>query len=207
MRMHGLYWNPNPEAHGGFQLPHRRRDIYLLNPDRLLCTAICKRTGLPCRNIAVAGPAASGKCRQHGGGNRGSPSGRGKIALAKSWRQNVSKTAVLLRKAARTAIADMQLDPETLRLFASNYAQQVYPPSTEEFLLTLNQKVVGEVTMSEVKTALEVARRYRRDPDAPERQSKPRMKKMSTASRPLVRDLAGVLREDLRALLKSPKPE
>jgi hypothetical protein len=103
-----------------------------------------------------------GRCVHHGGGRKGGHSGRGKIALPKNLRQAHSKAMALLRRAARAELAITDLHPETEKLFVRRYESEIYPPSSAEFILTLDQKVKGEVGVSELKVALEQAKRYRR---------------------------------------------
>lgn len=200
MRSRREHWNNNPTGVGGFQF--RRQDIYIVgSPAVPQCGATCKRTGKPCRSAPTKG--GGGRCRHHGGGNRGSPSGRGKVALPKSLRQGHSKTMALVRRAARAELAATTLHPDTMKVFA-RYQNRIYPPDEEIFVLALDQRLKGAISTGELEIALQLACRYFHDPSLPRPEPRRRPAKRAASSpQPLVRPLGEVLREDLLERLKN----
>ena len=143
----------NPRGLGG--LKSRPQDRFVIGAPGNCCGAKGKQNGgLPCRQPPNKG---SKRCRFHGGAG----SGRGRVALPKNLRQAHSKAIALARKAARAELEVTTLHPETLRVFARLYREEIYEANTEMFLLALNQQILGEISVIELKAVLALARERR----------------------------------------------
>jgi hypothetical protein len=65
----------------------------------------------------------------------------------------------ILRKGAREKLnGDVELHPDLWQAFRA-YAREGYPPNTEVFLLDLDQRLRGEMSIDSWRAALKLARR------------------------------------------------
>jgi hypothetical protein len=143
----------NPRGLGGLRA--RPQDRFAIGTPGNCCGAKSKQNGgKPCKQPPNKG---SKRCRFHGGAG----SGRGRVALPKNLRQAHSKAIALARKAARAELEVTTLHPETLRVFARLYREEIYEANTEMFLLALNQQILGEISVIELKAVLALARERR----------------------------------------------
>jgi hypothetical protein len=143
----------NPRGLGG--LKSRPQDRFVIGAPGNCCGAKSKQNGgLPCKQPPNKG---SKRCRFHGGAG----SGRGHVALPKNLRQAHSKAIALMRRAARAELEATTLHPETLQVFGRCYRGEVYAANTEIFLLALNQQMLGEISIIDLKAVLALARERR----------------------------------------------
>ena len=140
--------NHNPLGLGGLKFRPQHR--FVLGAPGNCCGARCKqKPGEFCRQPPVAG---SKRCRHHGGF-----AGRGRVRLARNERVAHSKAMALVRKASRAEVERVELHPETHR--ACGRYTDIYPPNLEILLLAVDQHLRGEITGSDFKTVLALARR------------------------------------------------
>ena len=164
LRKRGKFWMlrfmthcPNPTGVGGLQF--RRHDLFKFG-----VTAICgakTRAGTPCRAAPVGSTRGktkglnSGRCVRHGGLSRG----QGKHAPPEyNPRKARSKALVMLRKAAREALAGMTLHSDAMKIF-DNYANGIYQPNAEMLILSCDQFARGEIDAIQLRLAVEMARK------------------------------------------------
>ena len=84
--------------------------------------------------------------------------GQGKRALPKNLRQAHSKAMVIVRGAAREALAGMTLHPDTMKIF-DRYAKDLYEPDAERLILSCDQFARGEIDAIQLRLAVEMARK------------------------------------------------
>jgi hypothetical protein len=145
-------FNRNPTGRGGFAW--RPQDRYRVGaPGFACCGARTKRNGTRCKN-----PPSRGKKRCFLHGADASPGPR---KQPKSLRQSHNQTMRIVRQAAREELARTTLHPDTLAAFGRSYAGQIYQPNEEIFLLSLDQRMKGEIPMDSFREALRMARERR----------------------------------------------
>ena len=127
---------PNPKGLGGLQFnPHLR--LIVGGPNSPKCGAVTRRTGRPCRNLPV-GLKPGGRCDKHGGKSTQAYA----PVLARNDRQQHSKSVALIRRAAREALKNTTLHPDTMKTVAP-YLDIIYGPDTERVILACNDWLCG----------------------------------------------------------------
>ena len=123
---------PGPNSAGLAALAAHRHRSYFGRGRHKICTARCRRTGKPCRDIAMRGKQV---CRKHGGHSNG----RKKKSLAdRTERQQQNFGMRQARALAAKHMEARELHPETMTVFRQQYAGRVEPSDLALFLRSLD---------------------------------------------------------------------
>lgn len=140
---------PGTNTAGLAALEAHRHQTYFGRGRHKICESRSRRTGLPCRDIAMRDKNV---CRKHGGHSNG----RKKKPLGdrtEGQRRNFG-----IRRARALAAKDMEtrrLHPETIRVYAAQYAGRVASSDLTLFLRSLDDYLQGNMDSRAWRDALE----------------------------------------------------
>ena len=140
---------PGPNSAGLAALEAHRHRSYFGRGRHKICAARCRRTGKPCRDIAMRGKRV---CRKHGGHSNG----RKKKSLAdRTERQQQNFGIRQARALAAKDFKTRELHPETMTIFRQQFVSKVSLPNLSLFLLALDNRLKGNMDTRAWKEVLE----------------------------------------------------